>query len=260
MKTRILMIITLTIAALALLLGLKAGRKNNNEQVQTDQVSADTLVAKRVYNLIILDESGSMEPIRKVSVDGVNETLKTIRSAYEEFPQQEQFVTFATFSGNPHRDENYCRVKRELQSVTDVTNLKESEYIPNGSTPLWDTMGKLLIQLEHKVLEEDLVLVTIITDGLENCSVEYNAESIKKLVGRLDEKGWVFTYIGANQDVALTAGEMGIRNYYQYTSDRDGTRKMFEKERSSRTRFYRNSRVGTMNDRLQRDYFQPDDN
>ena len=144
------MIITLTIAALALLLGLKMGRKNNNEQVQTDQVSADTLVAKRVYNLIILDESGSMEPIRKVSVDGVNETLKTIRSAYEEFPQQEQFVTFATFSGSPHHSGNYCRVKRGLQSITDVTNLKESEYIPNGGTPLWDTMGKLLTELEDK--------------------------------------------------------------------------------------------------------------
>ena len=254
------MIITLTIAALALLLGLKMGRKNNNEQVQTDQVSADTLVAKRVYNLIILDESGSMEPIRKVSVDGVNETLKTIRSAYEEFPQQEQFVTFATFSGNPHHNKNYCRVKRELQSVTDVTNLKVSEYIPNGVTPLWDTMGKLLTQLEHNVMEEDLVLVTIITDGLENCSVEYNAESIKKLVGRLDEKGWVFTYIGANQDVALTAGEMGIRNYYQYSSDREGTRKMFEKEHSSRTRFYRNSRIGTKYERLQQDYFVDEDN
>lgn len=256
MKTRIAMIIALTITAAALLIGLRLRKHINNKPMeQTDT----TIVAKRVLNLIILDESGSMLPIRKISVKGVNKTLNTIRAAYDEFPQQEQFVTFATFSDHPYNNGNYCRVKRGLQSITDVTNLKESEYIPNGGTPLWDTMGKLLTELEEKVTDEDLVLVTIITDGLENCSIEYDAESIRRLVGRLGEKGWVFTYIGANQDVALTAGQMGIRNYYQYSSDREGTRKMYENESRSRTRFYRNSRVGTMNDRIQKDYFVDED-
>lgn len=259
MKTKIIMIIVLILVTLALLIGLIIERKDSNKQGQEEQTSSDTNVAKRVYNLIILDESGSMLPIRRISVKGVNNTLNTIRAAYDEFPQQEQFVTFATFSDHPYNNGNYCRVKRGLQSITDVTNLKESEYIPNGGTPLWDTMGKLLTELEDKVTDEDLVLVTIITDGLENCSIEYDAESIRRLVGRLGEKGWVFTYIGANQDVALTAGQMGIRNYYQYSSDREGTRKMYEKESRSRTRFYRNSRVGTMNDRIQKDYFVDED-
>lgn len=250
------MIIALTITAAALLIGLRLRKHINNKPMeQTDT----TIVAKRVLNLIILDESGSMLPIRRVSVKGVNKTLNTIRAAYDEFPQQEQFVTLATFSDHPYNNGNYCRVKRGLQSITDVTNLKESEYVPNGGTPLWDTMGKLLTELEDKVTDEDLVLVTIITDGLENCSIEYDAESIRRLVGRLSEKGWVFTYIGANQDVALTAGQMGIRNYYQYSSDSEGTRKMYEKESRSRTRFYRNSRVGTMNDRIQKDYFVDED-
>ena len=258
MKTRILIIIMLTIAALCLLLGLKIGRKQSEPTV-IEKVPADTLIAKRVFNLIILDESGSMNGIKDVSVCGVNETLQTIRVAYEEYPQQEQYVTFATFSGEPRREDNFCRVKRELQSISDVTELTIEEYIPNGSTPLWDAMGILLVKLEGQVSQDDLVLVTIITDGYENSSVNYTSEKIRKLVSRLDEKGWVFTYIGANQDAALAAGQMGIRNSYNYSSDNEGTRKMFEKERGYRTRFYRNSRVGYERNRLKDGYFKDDD-
>ena len=258
MKTRILIIIMLTIAALSLLLGLKIGRKHSESKV-IENAPVDTLIAKRVFNLIILDESGSMNSIKDVSVCGVNETLQTIRAAYEEYPQQQQYVTFATFSGEPRREDNFCRVKRELQSISDVTELAIEEYIPNGSTPLWDAMGILLVKLEGQVCQDDLVLVTIITDGYENSSVSYTSEKIRKLVSRLDEKGWVFTYIGANQDAALAAGRMGIRNSYNYSSDNEGTRKMFEKERGYRTRFYRNSRVGYERNRLKDGYFKDDD-
>ena len=67
MKTRILMIVTLTVAALTLLLGLKIGRKNAETEVG-DSAAADSLVAKRVFNLIILDESGSMSGLSRASI------------------------------------------------------------------------------------------------------------------------------------------------------------------------------------------------
>ena len=38
-------------------------------------------VAKRIFNLIILDESGSMHGLEKMCVDGVNETIQTIKIA-----------------------------------------------------------------------------------------------------------------------------------------------------------------------------------
>ena len=103
------------------------------------------------------------------------------------------------------------------------------------------------------------MLVTIITDGCENSSIKYDSEKIMQLVTRLDKKGWTFTYIGANQDAALTARNMGIKNSYQYSSDYEGTRKMFEKERNSRRSYYRNARTTTDRKRLQRDYFDPKD-
>ena len=41
----------------------------------------NTALKTQVYNLVILDKSGSMESIRKEAIDGYNETLGTIRAA-----------------------------------------------------------------------------------------------------------------------------------------------------------------------------------
>ena len=42
---------------------------------------------KRVHNLIIVDESGSMEVIRKQAFVGMNETLQTVRKMQEKFSE-----------------------------------------------------------------------------------------------------------------------------------------------------------------------------
>ena len=39
----------------------------------------------RVFNLLILDESGSMSSIEKQAVDSVNETLQSVRSAQKKY-------------------------------------------------------------------------------------------------------------------------------------------------------------------------------
>ena len=52
----------------------------------------------QVFNVIILDRSGSMECIRKSAVDGFNETLAGIKKAQEKFADtQEHFVSLVTF-------------------------------------------------------------------------------------------------------------------------------------------------------------------
>ena len=52
----------------------------------------------QVFNVIILDRSGSMECIRKAAVDGFNETLAGIKKAQEKFADtQEHFVSLVTF-------------------------------------------------------------------------------------------------------------------------------------------------------------------
>jgi len=79
-------------------------------------------------------------------------------------------------------------------------------------------MGVSLTQLKSIVEDEDNVLVTIITDGYENASREYSGKSIVQLVEGLKAKGWIFAYIGANQDVEKVATSMGIRKWLANTN------------------------------------------
>ncbi len=55
---------------------------------------------QRVFNLIILDESGSMSSIEKQAIDGVNETIQAIRSAQKKHEEQEHYVTFVSFNSD----------------------------------------------------------------------------------------------------------------------------------------------------------------
>lgn len=214
---------------------------------------SDTKAINRVHNLIILDESGSMSGLEKVSIGGVNETIRTIKEAYIANFDQEQLLTMVTFS-----KQNYVRVVHHYNShnIIDVEEMPLNKFNPNGMTPLWDVMGNMCTRIEKEIDAETLVLVTIITDGMENASTEYNHESIKALVDRLDQAGWVFTYIGANQDAIYVANSMGIRNALQYDSDEEGTKVMWEKERSSRKDFYERTRHIRSRHQLKDKYFE----
>lgn len=55
---------------------------------------------QRVSNLIILDESGSMGSIEQQAINGVNETMQTIRSAQKKHEEQEHYVTFVSFNSD----------------------------------------------------------------------------------------------------------------------------------------------------------------
>ncbi len=214
--------------------------------------AAKTSLSENVYNLIILDESGSMSSVYKPTLDGANETIQTIKSNQTAHPEQRQFLTFVSFSD---RGNERFRTAIDNKPIEEVDDLTEDDYCPNGNTPLWDAMGHSLTKLEASVTDDDLVLVTIITDGYENSSREYDAESIKALIKRLSEKDWAFAYIGANQDAVEVANQMGISNALNFTSDEEGTKEMWKREGASRERYYRLRRLGASRDNLKKGYF-----
>lgn len=188
---------------------------------------------QRIHNLIILDESGSMHSIYQPALSGVNETLQTIRQAKEEYPEQQHYVTLVTFDTG-HFNKIYNSTPIEM--APDIT---ADQYRPCGGTPLYDAMGRALNELRGNVKEDDVVLVTIITDGYENASREFTGAAIKALVDELKNKGWVFTYIGANQDVEKVAASISINNHFSFKADFAGTSQMFAKEKASRSKFFR---------------------
>lgn len=187
---------------------------------------------QRVFNLIILDESGSMSSIAGQAISGLNEVFQTIGKAQKEHPGQQHFISFVTFNSAK------IRTVFDRQAVRSDKEIKWTDYMPNSCTPLYDAMGESLNKLKKHVGDDDVVLVTIITDGYENASREYSGHDIKRLVAELKEEGWVFAYIGTNQDVDAVADDMGIGSRMRYQYSPEGAARMFAQERVSRKRFF----------------------
>ncbi len=187
---------------------------------------------QRVFNLIILDESGSMTTIAKQAVNGLNETFLTIETAQKEHEEQQHFISLVAF--------NSARIRKimDIVAVRKSGQLRWTNYNPGACTPLFDAMGRSLNELRQHVTDEDVVLVTIITDGYENASREYSGHDIKRLVADLKAQGWVFAYIGTNQDVDVVADDMGIHSRMSYDYSPEGANDMFENERRSRSFFF----------------------
>lgn len=208
-----------------------------------------------IYNIVILDESGSMQMIKQQAINGYNETLQTINAAQKKHAEtQQHFVTLVTFDSEAIKTIYDCA---PCQKAEELTN---DNYLPGCSTPLYDAMGMTLSKFNHSLdrTADHRVLVTIITDGEENASKEYNGEMVKKLVEEFKGKGWVFTYIGANQDVEKVAATISITNVMNFSATNHGTDMMFAKESRSRSRFFDRIANNEGIDALQSDYFQED--
>ena len=80
----------------------------------------------KVFNLIILDESGSMSCIERQALNGLNETLQTIRRAQDKFPEQEQLVSIVPFESGS------IRLLRDKVSIKEVNDLRPDEYNPGA--------------------------------------------------------------------------------------------------------------------------------
>ncbi len=207
---------------------------------------------QRVFNLIILDESGSMSSIEKQAIDGVNETVQTIRSAQKKYEDQEHYVTFVSFNSDAVKT---IYDKMEVSKVKEIT---DKDYCPECCTPLYDAMGNSLNALRKSVAEDDVVLVTIITDGYENSSREYSGQAIKSLVESLKAKGWIFTYIGANQDVEKVASTISITNTLCFAANGPGTSAMFARESKARHRLFGRLADKVSCQEMADDYFDED--
>ena len=189
---------------------------------------------KRVFNLLVVDESGSMSIIERQALVGINETLTTIQKMQKTHKNMEQRVTLIIFDST-HQNLFYDNV-----SARHANPLKSRDYNPCGGTPLYDAIGMGIANINALTTEDDCVLVTIITDGEENCSEEYDLKMIKNLIEKLKKQNWTFTFIGTDDlDVESIAQDMGIDNHLQFSEDEAGTKAMFARENRARERYNR---------------------
>lgn len=197
---------------------------------------------KRVINLIIADESGSMSVIRDTTLAGLNETITTCQKMQEKFPTMEQRITLITF------DSNHTKVIFDNIPALEAKPLSQKDYVPGAATPLYDAIGQAITKTYAQTEKTDNVLVTILTDGEENSSTEFDLKMVKRLIDKQKEQGWTFTFIGTDDlDVEGMAHEMGIKSFLSFSRNCESTSKMFSKDRASRaifcSRTFRDERI-----------------
>lgn len=183
----------------------------------------------KVYNVIILDKSGSMSSIAKQAVDGVNETIASIKRNQELHPDREHMLTLVAFCG--------CELRKIYQQVPigEVHPITSEDYRPCCMTPLYDAIGNTITTV-HQLMEGDsnaIASVTIITDGYENDSKEYSHKAIKSLIEAYKSEGWLFAYIGADHDVESVAYGLAIDNHLKFDKTAKGTHNMFSRLQNS---------------------------
>ena len=216
--------------------------KESNSSLHEEEVTKKEQKKKsdgkaHIYNLIIVDESGSMSHLREVTLSGINETIGTIRNAQKEFAQtQVHTLTLVTFDTDSNRPA--VRTIIDNQPIANVKKFRD--YMPNGCTPLYDAMGQSLTRL-HTLIKGDVdasAVVTVLTDGLENASREWNAQSLRKLIEQLKQEGWSFSYMGSAHDVKEVTDLLSIENVVEFSHDQLGAGNTWGRERSSRRAYY----------------------
>ena len=99
----------------------------------------ETKAMSEIYNLIILDESGSMDCVTRQTIAGCNETINTIKSAERKYEgSQKHFVSIYAFQSEGNRSSRYIIKNEPAEKVNHITG---EDYEPWGYTPLNDAVG-----------------------------------------------------------------------------------------------------------------------
>lgn len=177
---------------------------------------------KATEMVCILDRSGSMYKKRKDTIGSFNQMLEK-----QKREPGEAYITTALFS-------DQCDVLYSHTPIRETEELTEQDYYIGGNTALFDAIGKVFHQTDS-LLEgregdyEEKVLVFIITDGMENASVQYGRQQIKKLIEEKQKKGWVILFFGTDMEMIKLAEDTGIRkeNTTYYPDTAEGIRESF---------------------------------
>lgn len=117
--------------------------------------------------------------------------------------------------------------------IAEVVPLNSDTYVPRNTTALLDAIGQTIdsigarLEQTPEAARPGKVIISILTDGLENASEKYTWKQIaEKIKHQTDVYHWDFLFLGANQDAIATAANLNIapNNSATYCSDAIGTR------------------------------------
>jgi hypothetical protein len=162
-----------------------------------------------IHSYILLDRTGSMEPIWKEALSSVNAYAEGL-AALDGGPRVDTDITLAVFDAQDGLQFDVVRKGVDADGWKKVT---DADATPRGMTPLYDAIGRM-VALAEKDRPGKAVLV-IMTDGEENSSTEMTKTAAKAALDRVRAKGWEVVFLGAefsNFDDAEGVGQTATRN------------------------------------------------
>ena len=167
--------------------------------------------------IFILDKSGSMRYYTDETIRGFN-TMLDVQLKEE----GRAYITTVLFN----EKSVYLHEREEIEKVKKLTR---KDYEAGGCTALLDAVGDAIEKAGRSRCGNKTVVI-VITDGLENASVNYTYKEIREKIASRRLQGWEFIFLGANIDVAAEAEKIGIpmRRAAGYCQDDEGVRLNFQ--------------------------------
>ena len=156
--------------------------------------------------VVLLDRSGSMSSIATDVIGGFNTFLQDQRSN-----GSDARMSVVLFDSQDPQETVVWGAP-----ISETLPLTERTFVPRASTPLLDatglTIGRTMVEQQARAATglsaEDVIFVTI-TDGMENCSREFDLEKVRRLIADRTAEGWQFVFLSAGLDAYGDAQRFG---------------------------------------------------
>lgn len=156
-----------------------------------------------IHICFVIDESGSMA----YSKDDITGGFKQMIEDQKKSTVGECIVSLYRFSDGVTCD----FIGKPVSEIQDI------EYHPRGLTAMNDGVGTAIDEIGKWLCdmnEEDRPsknMIVIMTDGIENNSVEYTLDDVKQRIQHQEEKySWTFVYMGTDIHTLKDADNLGI--------------------------------------------------
>jgi uncharacterized protein YegL len=176
---------------------------------------------------ILLDRSGSMASHWVETIGSINAYVEGL--AGDKKTKATEITVAAFDSAEPYK------VLRENVGADKWSKVTVEEINPRASTPLYDAIGKLVDVVRTAAPKR--ATIVIITDGLENASVEIKKDAAKAMLDEMRAKNFDVVFLGANFDAFDQGSSLG-NNAGQTLNMSPGSYADAMKGLSSRTAVY----------------------
>lgn len=160
----------------------------------------------RSHIAVILDRTGSMNSIREDVIGGFNTFLRA----------QQAEPTPATFTLVQFDSQDPYEIVQPVGPIADARPLTEDTYVPRASTPLYDAIGRGILDLEAMLAGQSeanrpgKIIFVIVTDGQENASREFSRAQVLAMIEAKKQLAWEFVFLSADTAAFHDAEHMGF--------------------------------------------------